>query len=105
MKKRGVDSNFKVLEPVCGDLRDPKSSKFFAKSGLFSKMPSWFKSYMEFYIGTESYAMHFLKARVVVVCARGFEIINLEALNMNPAWRGFTASGHVSLQRALSAVL
>jgi hypothetical protein len=83
MKKRGVDSNFKVLEPVCGDLRDPKSSKFFTKSGLFSKMPSWFKSYMEFYIGTESYAMHFLKARVVVVCARGFEIINLEALNMN----------------------
>ncbi|CAO3619529.1 unnamed protein product [Mucor fragilis] len=83
MKKRGVDSNFKVLEPVCGDLRDPKSSKFFAKSGLFSKMPSWFKSSMEFYIGTESYAMHFLKARVVVVCARGFEIINLEALNMN----------------------
>lgn len=83
MKKRGVDSNFKVLEPICGDLRNPKSSKFFTKSGLFSKMPSWFKSYMEFYIGTESYAMHFLKARVVVVCARGFEIINLDALNMN----------------------
>lgn len=83
MKKRGVDSNFKVLEPICGDLRDPKNSKFFSKSGIFSKMPSWFKSYMEFYIGTESYAMHFLKARVVVVCARGFEIINLEALNQN----------------------
>ncbi|CAO3632920.1 unnamed protein product [Mucor hiemalis] len=83
MKKRGVDSHFKVLEPVCGDLRDPKASKFFTKSGIFSKMPSWFKSYMEFYIGTESYAMHFLKARVVVVCSRGFEIINLEALNMN----------------------
>ncbi|KAG2192246.1 hypothetical protein INT47_010047 [Mucor saturninus] len=83
MKKRGVDSHFKVLEPICGDLRNPKSSKFFTKSGLFGKIPSWFKSYMEFYIGTESYAMHFLKARVVVVCARGFEIINLDALNMN----------------------
>ncbi|CEP17756.1 hypothetical protein [Parasitella parasitica] len=83
MKKRGVDSNFKVLEPICGDLRSPKSSKFFTKSGLFGKIPAWFKNYMEFYIGTESYAMHFLKARVVVVCARGFEIINLEALNMN----------------------
>ncbi|OBZ90228.1 Rho1 guanine nucleotide exchange factor 1 [Choanephora cucurbitarum] len=83
MKKRGVDSHFKVLEPVCGDLRDPKNSKFFTKTGLFGKMHSWFKSTIEFYIGTESYAMHFLKARVVVVCARGFEIINLEALNMN----------------------
>ncbi|RCH97324.1 hypothetical protein CU098_001366, partial [Rhizopus stolonifer] len=83
MKKRGVDSHFKVLEPVCGSLRDPKNSKFFNKSGLFGKLPSWFKSTIEFYIGTESYTMHFLKARVVVVCARGFEIINLDALNMN----------------------
>jgi hypothetical protein len=84
MKKKGVDSNFKVLEPVCGDLRDPKNkNKYFSKSGLFSKTTPWFRNSLEFYIGTESYSMHFLKARVVVVCARGFEIINLEALNMN----------------------
>ncbi|KAG1380030.1 hypothetical protein G6F61_004423 [Rhizopus arrhizus] len=84
MKKRGVDSNFKVLEPVCGDLRDPgNSKKYFTKHGLFQKMPSWFKNYTEFYIGTESYSVHFLKARLVVVCLRGFEIINLEALSMN----------------------
>ncbi|EIE89601.1 hypothetical protein RO3G_14312 [Rhizopus delemar RA 99-880] len=84
MKKRGVDSHFKVLEPICGDLRDPANSKkYFTKSGLFSKMPSWFKSYVEFYIGTESYSVHFLKARLVVVCLKGFEIVNLESLSMN----------------------
>ncbi|KAI9478457.1 MAG: CNH domain-containing protein [Benjaminiella poitrasii] len=86
MKKRGVDSNFRVLEPLCGDLRKPANSQKFLnkKSGLFqNKIPSWFKTYMEFYIGTESYAIQFLKARVVVICSRGFEIINLEALNMN----------------------
>ncbi|KAI8985074.1 CNH domain-containing protein [Pilobolus umbonatus] len=83
MKKSGVNSTFKVFEPVCGDLRDAKSSKFFTKSGLFGRMPSWFKSTLEFYIGTEAYSMHFLKARVVVVCSRGFEIINLDALHMN----------------------
>lgn len=83
MRKSGVNSTFKVLEPICGDLRDPKSSKYFQKSGLFGKMPSWFKSYMEFYIGTESYSIHFLKARLVVVCARGFEIINLDELQKN----------------------
>lgn len=84
MKKRGVDSHFKVLEPICGDLRDPvNSKKYFTKSGLFSKLPSWFKNYIEFYIGTESYSVHFLKARLVVVCSRGFEIVNLEALSMN----------------------
>ncbi|KAI9270866.1 CNH domain-containing protein [Sporodiniella umbellata] len=84
MKKRGVDSHFKVLEPICGDLRDPANSKkYFTKSGLFSRPPSWFKSYIEFYIGTESYSVHFLKARLVVVCSRGFEIVNLEALSQN----------------------
>ncbi|KAI7903065.1 CNH domain-containing protein [Cokeromyces recurvatus] len=86
MKKRGVDSNFKVFEPLCGDLRNPVNShKFLSKkSGFFqNKIPSWFKICMEFYIGTESYAIQFLKARIVVICSRGFEIINLEALNMN----------------------
>ncbi|KAI9281061.1 CNH domain-containing protein [Sporodiniella umbellata] len=84
MKKRGVDSNFRVLEPVCGDLRDPgNSKKYFTKSGLFQRMPLWFKNYMEFYVGTESYSVHFLKARLAVVCSRGFEIINLEALSQN----------------------
>jgi hypothetical protein len=83
MKKRGVDSHFKAMEPVCGDLRNPKNAKFFTKTGLFNKMPSWFKNYTEFYVGTESYALHFLKARVAIVCSRGFEIINLEALNTN----------------------
>ncbi|KAI8973328.1 CNH domain-containing protein [Mycotypha africana] len=88
MKKRGVDSHFKVLEPICGNLRDPRtSSKFLqAKSSLLfssKKMPDWFKTSMEFYIGTESYAIQFLKARVVIVCSRGFEIVNLEALHMN----------------------
>lgn len=83
MKKRGVDSNFRVLEPVCGDLRNPQNARFLTKSGLFAKTPSWFKSALEFYIGTESYTVHFLKARIVVVCSRGFEIINLDALSQN----------------------
>jgi hypothetical protein len=84
MKKRGLDSHFKAYEPVCGDLRDPANSKFLAvKTGLFSKTPSWFKVYKEFYVGADSSAVHFLKARIVVVCPRGFEVIDLENLSMN----------------------
>ncbi|ORZ06022.1 CNH domain-domain-containing protein [Absidia repens] len=84
MKKRGLDSHFKAYEPVCGDLRDPASSKFLVmKTGLFSKTPSWFKVYKEFYVGADSSAVHFLKARIVVVCPRGFEVIDLENLTMN----------------------
>ncbi|KAI8339872.1 CNH domain-containing protein [Chlamydoabsidia padenii] len=84
MKKRGLDSHFKAYEPVCGDLRDPANSKFLAvKTGLFHKTPSWFKIYKEFYVGADSSAVHFLKARIVVVCPRGFEVIDLENLSMN----------------------
>ncbi|KAI8377728.1 CNH domain-containing protein [Radiomyces spectabilis] len=84
MKKRGMDSHFKAFEPICGDLRDPKNAKFMtSKSSFFHKAPSWFKVYKEFYIGADSSAIHFLKARVVVVCTRGFEIIDLEQLHLN----------------------
>ncbi|KAI7867137.1 CNH domain-containing protein [Spinellus fusiger] len=84
MKRKGTDSHFKVFEPVCGNLRDPKNAKFLStKTGFLSKPPTWFKLYKEFYIGAESSAIHFLKSRVMVVCVRGFEIIDLEQLNMN----------------------
>ncbi|KAI9300993.1 CNH domain-containing protein [Cunninghamella echinulata] len=84
MKKRGLDSHFKAYEPVCGDLRDPANSKYLqVKTGLFHKTPSWFKVYKEFYVGADSSAVHFLKARIVVVCPRGFEVIDLENLSMN----------------------
>ncbi|KAG0170066.1 RHO1 GDP-GTP exchange protein 2 [Apophysomyces sp. BC1034] len=84
MKKRGMDSHFKAFEPVCGDLRDPGNAKFLTtKTSFFSKAPVWFKTYKEFYIGADSSAVHFLKARIFVVCVRGFEIIDLENLSMN----------------------
>lgn len=45
-KKKGVDSVFTALEPVCGDLRDSRNAKYLnTKSGLLSRAPSWFKSY------------------------------------------------------------
>ncbi|KAG0169322.1 RHO1 GDP-GTP exchange protein 2, partial [Apophysomyces sp. BC1021] len=84
MKRKGMDSHFKAFEPVCGDLRDPRNAKYLStKSGFLSKPSSWFKLYKEFYIGADSTAVHFLKSRLMVVCARGFEIIDLENLSMN----------------------
>ncbi|KAI7848668.1 CNH domain-containing protein [Circinella umbellata] len=84
MKKKGVDSLFRAFEPVCGSLRDPRNAKFLAaKTGFFSKAPSWFKLHREFYVGAESSSIQFLKARLAVVCVRGFEIIDLKHLNMN----------------------
>ena len=45
-KKKGVDSVFTALEPVCGDLRDSRNAKYLStKTGLLSRAPSWFKTY------------------------------------------------------------
>lgn len=41
-----MDSQFKVLEPVCGDLRNPKNAKFKAgRTGFLGKTHEWFKIY------------------------------------------------------------
>ncbi|RUP12909.1 CNH domain-containing protein [Jimgerdemannia flammicorona] len=37
----------------------------------------------EFYVGAESTLIHFLKTKIAVVSLKGFEIIDLEHLNMN----------------------
>lgn len=106
MKKKGMDSQFKAIEPICGDLRDPKNTKFkTGRSGFLSKSHEWFKTYkvrqfiyssmlnwyvnslrfleQEFYVGANSTSVQFLKARLIVVCDKGFEIVDLENLNMN----------------------
>jgi hypothetical protein len=46
MKKKGIDSHFKAHEVICGDLTDPRNSKYLAaKTSFMSKAPSWFKLY------------------------------------------------------------
>lgn len=46
MKRRGHDSHFKAFEPVCGDLSNPKNSKYIStKTSFMSKQHAWFKLY------------------------------------------------------------
>ncbi|RUP12910.1 Dbl homology domain-containing protein [Jimgerdemannia flammicorona] len=44
MRKRNTESHFKAMEPICGDLRNPKN-KFTATRGMFAKTLDWFKTY------------------------------------------------------------
>lgn len=84
MKRKGPDSHFKAFEPMCGDLNEPRNAKYLVtkKSSFMSKPPpAWFKIYKEFYIGTLSVAVHFLKSKVLVACSRGFEVIDLDHLS------------------------
>ncbi|CAO3703395.1 unnamed protein product [Rhizopus stolonifer] len=84
-KKKNTSSMFTALEPCC-DLRDPKNEKLLTpRSSLFSNKPDylrWFKKYKDFCIGAEACNIHFLRAKLNIVCERGFEVIDPENLTV-----------------------
>ncbi|KAI9478501.1 MAG: CNH domain-containing protein [Benjaminiella poitrasii] len=84
-KKKNTSSIFTTLEPIY-DLRDPKNQKYITlKTGFMlgnRSNHSWFKKYKEFYVGAESSNVHFLKSKLLIVCERGFEIIDPENLSV-----------------------
>ncbi|OBZ84067.1 Rho1 guanine nucleotide exchange factor 1 [Choanephora cucurbitarum] len=84
-KKKNTSSVFTALEPMY-DLRDPRNQKYIVpKTGFMMGSRSshaWFKKYKEFYVGAESSNIQFLKSKLLVVCARGFEIIDPENLSV-----------------------
>lgn len=77
VKTSALSTTIKVFEP-----KENMSNKS-RKSG-FAKMLSTgqdqLKPYKEFYIPTESTSIHFLRSKLCVGCARGFEVVSLETL-------------------------
>ncbi|KAI9351655.1 CNH domain-containing protein [Pilaira anomala] len=84
-KKKNTSSVFVALEPFC-DLRNPKNEKFLTvRPSLFNTRLDylkWFKRYKDFYIGADASNIHFLKAKLNIVCERGFEVIDPENLTV-----------------------
>jgi hypothetical protein len=74
-----MDSVFRVLEPVVGHIneRSRAPASLSSRLGLKSQRSDWFRTYREFFLPSESYDLVFLKARIAVLCARGFEIMDL----------------------------
>ena len=81
---------FKV-SPTSSDTRPGSSSSKSSKSGTGSHVPSVYDRYhlqetlftngrQEFYIPAESSSIHFLKNKLCVGCAKGFEVVSLETL-------------------------
>ncbi|PWN37942.1 uncharacterized protein FA14DRAFT_105054, partial [Meira miltonrushii] len=86
MKKKPNESVFRALEPVNttgkGDHTKGGSGGggLFGKFGKDSKSSDWFREYKTFFIPSEAYSMQFLRSKLCIVCARGFEIIDLDHL-------------------------
>lgn len=89
MKKKANESVFKALEPVLnqGSHASGKAAGSSSGGGLFTKIKNditkntdWFRMFKVFFIPSEAYTMQFLRSKLAVVCARGFEIMNLDTL-------------------------
>ncbi|KAL7280654.1 hypothetical protein ACG7TL_005593 [Trametes sanguinea] len=79
MKKKGLDSVFRVLEPVVGKIneRTRAPQTFGSRLGLRSQRSEWFRVYRDFFLPSEAYDLIFLKAKIVILCTKGFEIMDL----------------------------
>lgn len=77
VKSSALSTTVKVFEPndAMSKSKKQKGFKMFNNSGQDE-----LKAYKEFYIPTESSSIHFLKSKVCIACARGFEVVSLETL-------------------------
>jgi hypothetical protein len=77
VKSSALSTTIKVFEPNDAMSKGKKQKGF----GLFSSTgQDELKAFKEFYIPTESSSIHFLKSKLCVACARGFEVVSLETL-------------------------
>ncbi|KAF2652595.1 CNH-domain-containing protein [Lophiostoma macrostomum CBS 122681] len=77
VKTSALSSTIKVYEPKDSMANKTKRSGF---SKMLSTGQEQLKPFKEFYIPTESSSMHFLRSKLCVGCARGFEVVSLETL-------------------------
>lgn len=78
MKKKQLDSVFRVLEPMPIDARADHGRRNFFGSGAKSGLS--FRVFKDFFIPSDARLIHFLKAKLAIVCAKGFEIMDLANL-------------------------
>ncbi|KAK1225868.1 Rho guanine nucleotide exchange factor [Marasmius sp. AFHP31] len=78
MKKKGLDSIFRVLEPVGDKINERTRQPTGLGSRIFRQNKSeWFRIYRDFFLPSESFDLIFLKAKIVILCSKGFEIMDL----------------------------
>ena len=77
VKSSALSTTIKVFEPN-DSMTEAKRRRGFGK--FMAGGQDELKPFKEFYIPTESSSVHFLKSKLCVACARGFEVVSLETL-------------------------
>ncbi|CCC07781.1 putative ROM1/2 protein [Sordaria macrospora k-hell] len=77
VKSSALSTTIKVYEPNDA-MSGAKKQRGLSK--MFNAGQDELRPFKEFYIPTESSSVHFLKSKLCVACARGFEVVSLETL-------------------------
>ncbi|KAF2431026.1 citron like protein [Tothia fuscella] len=77
VKTSALSSTIRVYEPMDSMTKKSKKSGL---TKLLAGNEDVLKPFKEFYIPTESSSIHFLRSKLCVGCARGFEIVSLDTL-------------------------
>ena len=81
VKRSAKESVFRALEPLERS-RGGGGHRFL---GLGSSKSDSFRTFKDFFIPSEAYAMQFLKSKLAIVCRRGVEVMSLDTLKVGPA--------------------
>ncbi|KAG6889068.1 hypothetical protein C0992_006497 [Termitomyces sp. T32_za158] len=73
----GSDNVFVALEPIEDKIKELVPVGFNARLGFRPTKSEWFRVYKDFIGPSEPFDLFFLKTNVVILCAKGFETIDL----------------------------
>lgn len=76
VKKDGSNSVFYVVEPVLDKIHERNKASNGLALRLLGTKSSWFRDYRRFGYSSEAYDVAFLKAKLAILSARGFEILD-----------------------------
>lgn len=78
IKREGLHSTFKVLEPIYQKPTEKKSRILGNRFGRFGSADEFFREFDEFYIPTECFTINLFQTYIAVSTYNGFELLTLD---------------------------
>ncbi|KAG9103502.1 hypothetical protein FRC06_010384 [Ceratobasidium sp. 370] len=77
LKASGSDCDT-IRNPIIGKINEPtRGGGAFSRFGFGVQRSEWFRIYRDFFLPSEAFDLVFLKAKVAILCTKGFEIMDL----------------------------
>ncbi|BFZ65390.1 Rho guanine nucleotide exchange factor [Saitoella coloradoensis] len=77
-KRKGIESSFKMMEPVVSRAETKKKHWY----GKNKNMPETFRVFDEFYVPSDCFGIHCFQKVISIRCPKGFELLGLETMSV-----------------------